>query len=169
MEIGKIIKKAQQGKFWLWVLNYFLMKYIPFNKPHKIRIKKLAADRVEVVLPYIKKNRNHLNGLHACALATAAEFSSGFLLLSKLDIKKYRLIMEKIEVVYHYQGKTEAKAVYAISDEEFNKQILEPLQTNEKLSYICKVEIMDLEQNLLCTANMHWQVKNWGKVKLKLS
>lgn len=164
-DFKNIINKAQNSKFGLWKLNFLLLRFIPFNRPHRIRIKSLTRDRIEVSLPLIKNNKNHIKGLHACSMATAAEFSSGFLLMSKLDIKKYRLIMESIQVDYHYQGKSDATAIFWISEEEFQNKIVEVLIVEGKVSYTCSVELFDSQQKLLCTAKMNWQIKNWGKVK----
>lgn len=43
---------------------------------------------------------NHVRGIHVCAIATIAEFSTGFLLLTRLDDAKYRLIMSNMELEY---------------------------------------------------------------------
>src|SRR5690606_9167838 len=116
MDFNKLIKHAQNSKFGLWKLNFLLQRFIPFNRPHGIKIVSLNPNRVEVNIPYKKKNLNHIKGLHACGLATAAEFSSGFLLLSRLGMENYRLIMQSLEVEYFYQGKKNATAVYEISE-----------------------------------------------------
>ncbi|MBI49167.1 MAG: hypothetical protein CL850_02635 [Crocinitomicaceae bacterium] len=38
--------------------------------------------------------------MHACAIATAAEYVSGINVVQAIDMKKYRLIMSRIEVDY---------------------------------------------------------------------
>lgn len=164
-DFKKVINSARRNKFALWKLNFLLLRYIPFNRPHKIKIKSLTQYSIEVLLPLIRNNKNHIKGLHACSMATAAEFSSGFLLMSMLDFRKYRLIMQSIHVEYHYQGRSDARSVFSISKKEFQEKILNPLLEHGKLSYSCSVEIFDKEQNLLCTATMDWQIKNWEKVK----
>ena len=122
MDFNKLIRSAQTSRFGLWKLNFLLKRLIPFNRPHGIKIIDLTANRVEVLLPMKNANLNHLKGLHACGLATAAEFSSGFLLLSRLGIENYRLIMQSLEVEYFYQGKTDARAIYELSDEELEEE-----------------------------------------------
>ena len=118
-------------------------------------------------LPYKRKNLNHIKGIHACALATVSEFATGFLLLSSLDATKYRIIMQRLEMAYHYQGKTDAFAAFEISPEWIRSQIEEPLRTNDAIIVPCEIKIHDTQGNHLSTGNIFWQIKDWAKVKTK--
>ncbi len=84
MNFRKLVEKAKTSKARLFVLTMVTRRIIPFNRPHKISITKLSDHNIETFLPYRKRNFNHLRGLHACALATLAEFTGGFLLLTRL-------------------------------------------------------------------------------------
>ena len=84
-------------------LGFLLRKGIPFNGPHKFKVDEIKPGFVACTAPFIRKNKNHLGGIHACCLATVSELSCGIALLSCLDAKKYRLIMQNMEVSYHYQ------------------------------------------------------------------
>ena len=86
MNLEKYINGARGSKFGLYKLNLGLGFVIPFNRPHRIRIREVGQDFVKTVIPYRRKNFNHIKGIHACGLATAAEFASGFHLLSKHHI-----------------------------------------------------------------------------------
>ena len=99
MNFDKYISAAKSSGFGLWKLNLGLSYIIPFNKPHRIKVKSISDTKVTTFIPYRRRNFNHIKGIHACGMATCAEFSSGLLLLSRLDPKKYRLIMESIEKV----------------------------------------------------------------------
>lgn len=111
---------------------------------------------------------NHIRGIHACGLATAAEFTSGLVLLMHLNAKDYRLIMESIEVKYHYQAKMQAFAKFKMSAEEVSDKILKPLQTEERVYVRCEIPVHDEEGNHLCTGYTNWQIKEWAKVKTKV-
>src|SRR5687767_1107624 len=110
MDVNTIVLKARQSPFYRWLLNWSLDRMIPFNKPHGFRIVEIGDYSLKTRIPYKKKNFNHIRGLHACALATISEFTTGFLLISKLDGTKYRLIMQRLEMDYQYQGKMDAIA-----------------------------------------------------------
>ncbi len=161
------MKKAQSSKFYRRLVSIGLNRMVPFNYPHRFKIEEVKDNSLSVRLPYIKRNLNHLKGLHACAMATLAEVSSGFLLISNLDPKKYRLILRKLDMEYHYQGKSSALAVFSFDEKWWNSEIMEPIEKEGICNVICEVEIKDEEGNLLSTGNAHWQIKDWQKVKTK--
>jgi hypothetical protein len=140
---------------------------IPFNKPHGFQILEISSSHLKILLPYRRKNLNHIKGLHACALATVSEFTTGFSLVSKLDSKKYRLIMKQLEMNYHYQGKMDAVSEFSISEEWLQTNIYDPLKTSESVVVNCQVKIHDIKGNHLSTGNVFWQVKDWNKVKTR--
>lgn len=164
----KIIEKAKRSPIYLKVLNWSIDRMIPFNKPHGFRIVAIGDYYLKTLLPYKRKNMNHIRGLHACALATLSEYTTGFLLVSKLDGKKYRLILQRLEMDYHYQGKMNATAEFSASEPWFKENIYQPLQINDAITVPCEIKIHDVQGNHLTTAKVFWQVKNWSKVKTKV-
>jgi acyl-coenzyme A thioesterase PaaI-like protein len=162
-----LVEKAKKSAFYLWVLNVALDRMIPFNKPHGFRVKEITDFSIKTLLPYRRKNFNHIRGIHACAMATVSEFTTGFLLISKLDAKKYRLIMQRLEMDYHFQGKMDAYATFSISAEWLEEKIYSPLKTNDAVLVPCEVKIHDEKGNHLTTGTIFWQVKDWAKVKTR--
>lgn len=165
----EILQKAKTSSFYRKILNWSLNRMIPFNKSHDFKIVEVGDFRIKTLIPYQKSNFNHIRGLHACALATISEFTTGFLLLSSLDMKKYRIIMQRLEMDYHYQGKMNATAEFAISQEWINEKVINPLQTQESVVIPCEVKIHDEKGNLLTTGKVFWQVKDWSRVKTKVA
>ena len=164
---AKIIEKARHSRLYLSMLNWSLGSMIPFNRPHGFAITEIGPGHIKTILPYRTRNLNHIRGLHACALATISEFTTGFLLVSRLAAKKYRLIMKRLEMDYHYQGKMDATAEFSISDQWFEEHILTPLKQQDAVVVPCEVRIHDKQGNHLTTGKVFWQIKNWSKVKLK--
>lgn len=169
MDTAKIVQKAKSSSFYLWLLNAGLNRMIPFNKPHGFKVVEITDTTIKTKLPYKRGNFNHIKGLHACALATLSEFSTGFLMISRLDPKKYRIILKTLEMEYHYQGKMDGFGTFEISDRWLNEKIYNPLKENESTVVICEIKIHDTEGNHLTTGKVHWQVKSWDKVKTKLN
>jgi acyl-coenzyme A thioesterase PaaI-like protein len=169
LDPNRIVQKAKTSSFYLTLLNWSLNRMIPFNKPHGFRILEIGDHHLRTLIPYRRKNFNHIRGLHACALATISEFTTGFLLVSKLDAKKYRLIMQRLEMDYHYQGKMNATATFTISEDWLQQQIYDPLKTQDAVVIICEVKIHDEQGNHLTTGKVYWQIKDWQKVKTRLS
>lgn len=168
MNLGRLLAKARKSKFWLWVLNKSLQKVVPFNRPHRIVVTRVTENGIHAQIPLRRNNLNHIRGIHACGLATVAEFTSGLVLLSRLGEKNYRLIMESIEVKYHYQAKSTATAVFEWPEEKLKQEILEPLKTADAVYIRCEIPVTDREGNLVCTAFTNWQIKPWQKVKTRV-
>ncbi len=163
----QIQKKAQTSAFYRGILNWSLGRLIPFNRPHRIRVLDVSPNHLRTSLPYVRRNMNHIRGLHACALATVSEFTTGFLLVSRLDGSKYRLIMQRIEMDYHYQGKMDATAEFSAPDDWMRTNVYEPLQTQPAIVVVCEVKTYDTAGNHLTTGKVHWQIKAWDKVRTR--
>lgn len=166
---AKIVEKAKKSSFYRGLLNFLLNRMIPFNKPHGFHVVEIGDYQLKTCIPYRKSNFNHIKGLHACALATISEFTTGFLLITQLDAKKYRLIMRKLEMNYHYQGKMDAYAEFKISEDWLSKEIYLPLKSQDAVVVVCEVKITDKNGNHLTTGFVHWQIKDWIKVKTKVA
>jgi len=163
-----LVQKAKTSSFYRNVLNWSLNKMIPFNRPHHFRIVEIDDYKLTTLVPYRRSNFNHIRGIHACALATVTEFTSGFLLITRLDAKKYRLIMQRLEMDYHYQGKMDAYATFEISERWMQQQIYDPLRSKDAVVVTCEVRIHDKNGNHLTTGKIFWQIKDWAKVKTKV-
>jgi acyl-coenzyme A thioesterase PaaI-like protein len=160
-----LIAKARAAAGDLDALNQALWSFIPFNGPHGFAIEELGEDFVSTRAPYKKENYNHIQGIHACAIATIAEFSSGLLLLSKVDPLRYRLIMAKMAIEYHYQAKQDIFAVTFLTAEQIEREIVAPLRQVDSLLRSMETEVRDRDGNLVASAQITWQIKPWDKVR----
>ncbi len=167
MNLNNIIQKATHSKFYLWLLNQGLSFMIPFNKPHGFKIDIITENKIRTKLPYKRRNLNHIKGIHACAMATVSEFTTGLMILYKLDVKKYRIIMQKMEMDYHFQGKMDAYAEYSIDQKWITAEVENPLKTSDSVVVSCEVKLYDAKNNHLSTGMIYWQIKPWDKVKTK--
>ncbi len=165
---SKITEKARTSNFYRWLLNKGLHRMIPFNKPHGFWIEELQERQIRIRLPYRRVNMNHIRGLHACALATLSEYATGFLLISNLDPGKFRLILKRLEIDYHYQAKSDAFAEFGFEDKWFHEMITVPLASSDSVTVSCPVKISDISGNHLTSAVVVWQIKPWSRVKTKL-
>jgi acyl-coenzyme A thioesterase PaaI-like protein len=164
--LSQIFASSIQGEG-LPMLNQGLNMMIPFNEPHKFEIVDLKNFSIKTKIPYIKSNFNHLQGLHAGALMTISEFTTGIMILMHANPQKYRLILQKLEIDYVYQGKKDAYATFEVEPDFLQKNVIEPLKTEDAVLVPCKVETRDEDGNLLCVATVYWQLKAWEKVRTK--
>ncbi|MBX7127001.1 MAG: DUF4442 domain-containing protein [Cyclobacteriaceae bacterium] len=150
-----------------WWFNRILQWMIPFNRPHGIVVVETGEWHIRTRLPYRRNNFNHIKGLHACGLATLSEFTTGLLLITKLDPGRYRLILQRLEMDYLYQGRMDAYATFSMTPAYFEQEVLQALTQNEKITLTCTVTIEDEQKHHLTTGKVIWQIKDWSKVKTK--
>lgn len=167
MDLKKILDKAGKSALYLKLLNIGLRRMIPFNSPHKFCVEKVNTNSLVISAPYIRKNKNHINGIHACALATLCEYISGLSLARMLPPEAYRLILKSIHMDYHYQGKMKVSTEFGIDEQEVST-IKDTLQLEESVFRNYEVTVFDTAQNHICTGTITWQIKPWHKVKAKI-
>ena len=161
------VAKARDSKFHLWLLNIGLLQTVPFNKPHELKLTHIGEDELTVTAKNIRLNQNHIKGIHACLLATLCEYVSGLSLLLRLDPKEYRIILKNIHMTYHYQAKKDVSAVFKLSKQQFESEIIEPLKNTEAILKEFSVDVFDDDGNHICTGLINWQIKAWKNVKTK--
>jgi acyl-coenzyme A thioesterase PaaI-like protein len=164
-DLARLITGARTSGLQRWLLNTALSWRIPFNRPHGFRVEPLASGGIRVHVPYWRINRNHIRGIHACALATAAEFCSGLALLEVLDPRKYRLIMKTLHMDYHYQAKRDALAMYAPDRAMLEAQASRLQAGAGAMLHEALVELHDSAGAHLATGRITWQVKPWDQVR----
>lgn len=164
-----LLRQARESAAALQQLNQMLALAVPFNAPHGFGIAALGDDFVRTRAPYRPENFNHIQGIHACGIATIAELSSGLLLMGRLSPAEYRLIMARLEIDYHYQAKAELFAESRLSPEELEAEILEPLSTAESLTRTLTTEVHDADGHLVATARVTWQIKPWASVRTQVA
>ena len=165
LDLDILMNRSQHSGIYRWWLNQILSQLIPFNKPHGINVLEVSDHDIKTLLPYRRKNLNHIKGLHAMALATLSEFTTGLLLLRILGTKKYRIILQDIKIQYHYQGKMNATAKFGMNQQQIIEQIKKPLTQVNSIVVPCKINTYDLEENQLTSATINWQLKSWEQVK----
>ena len=163
--LDTLLQGAKGSSFGIKKLNVVLQRVIPFNRPHRIQITSVTDDEIKTFMPYRRSNLNHLKGIHACGIATLAEYTTGIFLLKKAKSSGYRLIMKSIHVEYHYQAKSAVHAEFGINEATFEEKVRKPLAKEGVLLDEFIVKVYDTEENHIATATMEWQLKDWKKTK----
>lgn len=165
MKLSELAEKASTNRLYRRFLSYQLNRVVPFNAPHRLKVAHISNHSLTLYLPYRRRNRNHLKGIHACAMATIAEATSGFLLISRLDPRQFRLILQSLNMDYQYQAKTAVKATFDFDQDWWQQNVLAPLKKESKVVVPCTVRIDDMLKNQVATGTAHWQIKDWQQVK----
>ena len=161
-----IFQKARGSRFYLFLLNQILLRRIPFNGAHGLKITAVGENDVTVFLPCRRSNQNHLKGIHACALATLAEYASGIVLMKSTGAE-YRLIMKTLSVTYHFQAKEGVRARVGLDPAIVDEKIRVPLAHADAVLFENQADVYDLSGNHICTAIVNWQIKKWDKVRTR--
>lgn len=167
MNLSALLSSARTSGFKRWWLQHALNWSIPFNRPHGFHVRPLPEGGISVRIPNWRINHNHIRGVHACALATAAEMCSGLSLLEKLDPRQYRLIMRSLLMEYHYQAKMETTATCVLSDADLESKVIAPLRSSDRVDHTSTVRLEDKAGNHIATGTITWQVKAWDKVRTR--
>lgn len=165
--LSHLIQKAENSPKYLWLLNRIMNHVVRFNKPHGFQVIKIEGDRVETFAPYRKKNFNHVNGIHACAIATVGELSAGIVLMYHFSPQAYRIILSTIHIDYHFQAKKDITATASLIPAE-KSAIVEQLAKEGKTVQTVTTTIKDSDQQTIATVQTQWQIKPWKDVKTKV-
>ncbi len=168
-KLYSLARKAKTSSFYLWLLNLVLLRAIPFNKPHRLKISAISDTEISVTAFNKRYNQNHIKGIHACLLATLCEYVSGLSLTMHLPANEYRIILKTIQMTYHYQAKLDVSVKFKLDREEIEKAILVPLKTEDAVFREFTVDAYDTASNHICTGLINWQIKAWKNAKLKIS
>lgn len=163
-----LVRRAATSPLWRAILNRLLARVIPFNRPHGFRIASIGDGTITVFAPCRKSNYNHIRGIHACAIATAAEFAAGFLLLTSLEPSRYRLIMAHLQADYFYQAKKDITAEAQLAPDRLEKEIVLPLKSEDAATISLKSRVHDADGKKVAVVTTTWQVKRWDRVRTKL-
>lgn len=163
--IDKLLTSSE-SKVALKALEKLFNSGIPFNLLHKFQFIELSHDRTILKLPGIRKNKNHLGGIHACATATLGEYPAGLSLVKHVGVSKYRFIMKKLEADYFKQSKSAVTGEVEIDHKELDR-VRKELSESDKSEIIIVTNIKNLDEEVIAVIQTTWQLKHWDKVLYK--
>jgi len=163
--VNNLLEKSEQ-KVYLKLLEKLFVTGIPFNIPHKLRFLELTESKTRLLLPYIRYNKNHLGGIHACATATVGEFPAGLTLVKHFGSSQYRIILEELHINYIRQAREDLVGEVIIDQLDLNRLKEELLNSGaSKIKLITNV--MTIHDEITAVVQSSWQMKDWREVKYK--
>ncbi len=154
-----LFEQAAESRWGLRKLNWALWYKLPFNRPHGIRLIEARPGFVAARLPFKRSNLNHLKTMHACALATVAEFSAGTCLLSLAWPFRYRLIMKSMHMEYMRRVESEVQAQCTIESERLSSWLNELDAQDGRILIPLKTLLFDAQGNAVAEGITHWHIK----------
>ena len=135
----------------IWLFNLFLRIFNPYSGSIRSTVKELRPGYVKIELRDRRRIRNHLNSIHALALANLGELTSGLALLSSLP-DNIRGIPTKISTEYYKKARGKLIA-------ECHIEIPQELSSlKETMDYEVTAEVVDTEGNVVSRTVVSWRL-----------
>lgn len=121
LRIWRRCENLPMGK---WLFSRILGSTIPYTGSIKARVEYLEPGHAVVVLPDRRHVRNHLNSVHAIALANVAELSTGLAMISGLPAG-INAILVGLTVSYDKKarGELRAECMCSVPDSDTRQQV----------------------------------------------
>jgi acyl-coenzyme A thioesterase PaaI-like protein len=129
------------------LFNMFMKKFVPYTGSLGSEIHSLSPGRAEIHLKDRRSVRNHLNSVHAMALANLGEYATGMAIMSALP-PGMRGILLSFEIEYLKKARGDLRA-----HAEYTKEISTTKQDLEVIG-----EILDSSGQLVTKVKAIWRV-----------
>jgi acyl-coenzyme A thioesterase PaaI-like protein len=146
--VARLKKSPEFMHSWLLSTAFGLM--IPYAGRSKVRIQRLTAKQSIITIKNRRSVQNHIGGIHATAMAIAAESATGYLVGMNVSDACVPVI-KTLKVDYEKRCKGSIKAVAELSDAQ-----LEQIKTQEKGEVTVSVVITDEENKEPVQCEMIW-------------
>jgi acyl-coenzyme A thioesterase PaaI-like protein len=118
-------------------LSLLFGSQVKFAGTAKVRVHQLTPNRADLSLANRRKVQNHINGVHAAAMALLAESATGFLVGMNVPDDKLPLIKSlKVDYLKRATGALHAAAI-------LTPEQIEAIRTQEKGEVLVAVSITD--------------------------
>lgn len=131
------------------IFSALIGQYIPYTGSISPLVQKIHDGQAIVSLKDKRKVRNHLDSIHAIALANLGEFTTGLSVISQLG-DNAKAILIKIEVEYLKKARGDLTA-------EAHSKI--PTQLTQDTNILVSAKIRNLQDEVVTVVNATWRVR----------
>ena len=130
------------------IFSYVLGRTAPYSGSIKAEVLSLAPGSVQIALKDRRSLRNHLNSVHAIALANLGELASGLAMISAVPLNT-RAIVVNLEIEYLKKARGRLIAEGSATP---------PDSITESINSIALAEIKDAEGDTVSKVKVHWRL-----------
>ena len=131
------------------IFSKFIGFFIPYTGSISPKVMEIREGFAQVSMEDKRCIRNHLNSIHAIALANLGEFTTGLATMSALP-KGAQMILTNISIEY-------LKKARGTLISEAHAQISKNVENNATLDV--KATIRDAEKNIVTTVTASWRIR----------
>ncbi|WP_174269576.1 DUF4442 domain-containing protein [Vibrio ichthyoenteri] len=117
-----MLTPLRKANLYLRMFGLFKVPLIWYCRPKIIH---LDQNKVEVVIPLKKRNKNHLNSMYFGVLAVGADVAGGFMAMSKSQARGERISLAFKAVQAEFIKRPEADVVFTCQDGALIDEMLE--------------------------------------------
>jgi len=128
------------------IFNFLLARSVPYSGSIRAKVISLEKGHVEISLKDRRSVRNHLNCIHAIALANLGELASGLAMLSTVD-SSVRAIVVNLEIEYIKKARGDLLAIGRASTPDI---------ITTKIENIVEADIMDSKGDVVSRLKVYW-------------
>ncbi|MCB0415030.1 MAG: DUF4442 domain-containing protein [Bdellovibrionales bacterium] len=158
VDFMRLAEKIPQTFLRYKFIDTLLEKMIPFNKGLGLRVTNISDDYIEIESKKGSRRKNHLGGVHACALALMGEYPAGLFLAKNFPPDKYRLILGELKIQYHKQVRNK---VIARSE----RPPALPKNIEEEAWIYMETKLFNSKREPVATCQTKWQIKKWDLIQ----
>ena len=130
------------------VFSYILGRTAPYSGTIKAEVLSLKPGAVKVALKDRRSVRNHLNSVHAIALANLGELASGLAMISAVPANTRAIVVNlDIEYIKKARGRLIAEG-----------SATPPASITESINSLALAEIKDAEGDTVSRVKVHWRL-----------
>ena len=130
------------------IFSIILGRTAPYSGSIGALVLALEPGKTQIALNDRKKIRNHLNSIHAIALANLGELASGLAMISAIN-SDTRAIVVNLEIEYIKKARGRLIATGTASP---------PSEINEPIDSVALAEIKDAEGDVVSNVKVHWRL-----------
>ncbi len=131
-----------------WLFSFLVGRAIPYTGTIRPRVVELSAGRAVVVMRDRRRVRNHLNSVHAIALANVLELATGLAFNAALP-EGARAIVTRFEIAYLKKARGKLTA----------SSTCEPPAADAERDYAVHGVLTDSSGEIVARAIAHWRVR----------
>lgn len=130
------------------IFSYVLGRIAPYSGSIKAEVLSLTPGSVQVVLKDRHSVRNHLNSVHAIALANLGELASGLAMISAIPDNTRAIVVNlDIEYIKKARGRLIAEG-----------SATPPERITESVNSLALAEIRDADGDTVSRVKVHWRL-----------
>ena len=130
------------------IFSYVLGRTAPYTGSIKAEVMSLTPGCVQVSLKDRRSVRNHLNSIHAIALANLGELASGLAMISAIPANTQAIVVNlDIEYIKKARGRLIAEG-----------SAKPPTKITESINSVALAEIKDAEGDTVSRVKVHWRL-----------